>query len=249
MIERDGRTFTVRPEKIRLLAADEREGEPGIIQPAVYLGLVTRFVVALERGDELSVIQQNLETSSVDVHDMEGAPVRLVWRTDAEFAIKEEEQEGSGWCTRCSPSVSSLWPSRRRACHGRVAKACRRRWASARASWSSWPGRGTSIPLAIMAAYLLVMKRLGGVRVAVMESSATRCALWTWAAFVVAFLWIPIAIMAVYAFNSSTIHSWPIPGFTTHWISTAWHDEEVRTALVLSTRAALLATRLALALG
>ena len=34
----------------------------------------------------------------------------------------------------------------------------------------------------------------------------------------VTFLWIPILIMALYAFNSSTIQSWPIPGFTTHWI-------------------------------
>jgi putative spermidine/putrescine transport system permease protein len=83
----------------------------------------------------------------------------------------------------------------------------------------------------------------------VIESEATRFALWAWAGLVVAFLWIPIVIMAVYAFNSSTIQSWPIPGFTTHWISAAWHDEEVRTALVLSTKAALLATAVALVLG
>ena len=91
LIDRDGRTFTVRPEKIRLLAADEREGEPGIVQAAVYLGPVTRFVVALERGGELAVIQQNLETSSVDVREMEGKSVRLAWRADAEFVIKEGE--------------------------------------------------------------------------------------------------------------------------------------------------------------
>jgi len=52
----------------------------------------------------------------------------------------------------------------------------------------------------------------------VIEPPATRFVLWGWAALVVAFLWIPIAIMALYAFNSSTIQSWPIPGFTTHWI-------------------------------
>jgi putative spermidine/putrescine transport system ATP-binding protein len=89
VIERDGRTFTVRPEKIRLLSADAGEGEPGVVQAAVYLGPVTRFVVALDRGGELSVIQQNLETSSVDVHEMEGARVRLAWRAEAEFVIKE----------------------------------------------------------------------------------------------------------------------------------------------------------------
>ena len=50
---------------------------------------MTRFVVALDRGGELSVIQQNLETSSTDVHEMEGKRVRLAWRPDVEFVIKE----------------------------------------------------------------------------------------------------------------------------------------------------------------
>jgi hypothetical protein len=35
------------------------------------------------------VIQQNLETSSTDVHEMEGRRVRLAWRADVEFVIKE----------------------------------------------------------------------------------------------------------------------------------------------------------------
>ena len=38
IIERDGRTFTVRPEKIRLLPGDAEEGEPGVVRAAVYLG-------------------------------------------------------------------------------------------------------------------------------------------------------------------------------------------------------------------
>jgi putative spermidine/putrescine transport system ATP-binding protein len=92
VIERDGRAFTVRPEKIRLLPEQAGEGEPGRIRAAVYLGAVTRFVVALDRGGELSVIQQNLETSSTDVHEMEGKRVRLAWRPDVEFVIKEGKQ-------------------------------------------------------------------------------------------------------------------------------------------------------------
>ena len=82
-----------------------------------------------------------------------------------------------------------------------------------------------------------------------METRATRIGLWAWGALVFAFLWIPLAIMAVYAFNSSNIQSWPIPGFTTKWFSQAWHDEEVRQALWLSVRAAFFATVVALALG
>ena len=82
-----------------------------------------------------------------------------------------------------------------------------------------------------------------------MESRAARIGLSAWAVLVVAFLWIPLAIMAVYAFNSSNIQSWPIPGLTTKWLSQAWHDEEVRNALWLSVKAALLATGIALVLG
>src|SRR4026208_963803 len=82
-----------------------------------------------------------------------------------------------------------------------------------------------------------------------METRATRIGLWAWAALVFLFLWIPIGIMALYAFNSSNIQSWPIPGFTTKWFSEAWNDEEVRDALWLSFRAGFLATVLALVLG
>jgi putative spermidine/putrescine transport system ATP-binding protein len=90
ILERGGRTFTVRPEKIRLLAGAAGEGEPGRIRAAVYLGPVTKFVVALDGGGELTVVQQNLETSSQDVHEMEGRHVRLSWSPDVEFVIEEE---------------------------------------------------------------------------------------------------------------------------------------------------------------
>jgi putative spermidine/putrescine transport system permease protein len=82
-----------------------------------------------------------------------------------------------------------------------------------------------------------------------METRATRIGLWAWGALVFAFLWIPLLIMALYAFNSSNIQSWPIPGLTTKWFSQAWHDDEVRAALWLSLRASLLATAIALVLG
>jgi putative spermidine/putrescine transport system permease protein len=82
-----------------------------------------------------------------------------------------------------------------------------------------------------------------------MERRGTRTGLWVWAAVIFLFLWIPLAIMAVYAFNSSNIQSWPIPGFTTKWFSEAWNDPEVRDALWLSLRAGLFATAAALMLG
>jgi putative spermidine/putrescine transport system permease protein len=81
------------------------------------------------------------------------------------------------------------------------------------------------------------------------ETRATRFGLWTWTVLVVLFLYLPIAIIIVYAFNSSNIQSWPIPGFTTKWFASTWHNREVREALVLSLKAALVATSIALVLG
>ena len=53
----------------------------------------------------------------------------------------------------------------------------------------------------------------------------------------------------MYAFNSSNVQSWPITGFTTKWFSVAWHSQEVRDAIWLSVRVALIATGAALLLG
>ena len=82
-----------------------------------------------------------------------------------------------------------------------------------------------------------------------METRAARYSLRAWAVLVVLFLWAPLVLICVYAFNSSNIQSWPIAGFSTKWFSTAWHDQEARDALVLSFKAALLATAVALVLG
>ena len=82
-----------------------------------------------------------------------------------------------------------------------------------------------------------------------METRRTRTALAMWTALVVAFLWLPLVVIGLYAFNRSQIQSWPIKGWTLHWFSVAWHDTEVRDALWLSVRVGLLATAVALTLG
>ncbi|MDX6487810.1 MAG: putative spermidine/putrescine transport system permease protein [Gaiellaceae bacterium] len=82
-----------------------------------------------------------------------------------------------------------------------------------------------------------------------METRSARTALAVWACAVVFFLWFPLVLICLYAFNSSNIQSWPIAGFTLHWFSVAWHDTEARSALWLSLEAALLATGVALVLG
>jgi putative spermidine/putrescine transport system permease protein len=82
-----------------------------------------------------------------------------------------------------------------------------------------------------------------------MEGRASRYGLALWSLLVVLFLWVPLGIILVYAFNTSNIQSWPIPGFTLKWFRVAWEDQEARTALMLSLKAALAATAVALVLG
>jgi putative spermidine/putrescine transport system permease protein len=82
-----------------------------------------------------------------------------------------------------------------------------------------------------------------------METRATRVSLRIWTILVIAFLWIPLVLIAIYAFNKSVVQSWPIPGWTVHWFSVAWHDPDARAALWLSVKVGLIATGTALALG
>lgn len=82
-----------------------------------------------------------------------------------------------------------------------------------------------------------------------METRRTRAGLTVWTVLVVAFLWLPLVVIVLYAFNKSQIQSWPIQGWTLHWFSVAWQDEQARAALWLSAKVGLLATAVALVLG
>ena len=70
-----------------------------------------------------------------------------------------------------------------------------------------------------------------------------------WSALVIAFLWIPLVVIALYAFNGSSIQGWPITSWTLHWFSVAWHNQDARNAFWLSVKVALIATAIALVLG
>jgi putative spermidine/putrescine transport system permease protein len=81
------------------------------------------------------------------------------------------------------------------------------------------------------------------------EGTGTRIALWAWTALILMFLFVPILLIFFYAFNSSNIESWPIPGLTLKWFTETWNDDNVRTALALSLQVGLVATAIALLLG
>ena len=63
------------------------------------------------------------------------------------------------------------------------------------------------------------------------------------------FVYTPIVVIALYAFNESRIQAWPIKGVTLEWFDRALHNPGARDALVLSLKAAVGATLLALVLG
>jgi len=64
-----------------------------------------------------------------------------------------------------------------------------------------------------------------------------------------AFIYLPLIVIAIYAFNSSNVLAWPPPGLTTHWFSQAFHDSGPRDALVTSLKAGVAATAIAILLG
>jgi putative spermidine/putrescine transport system ATP-binding protein len=97
VLERGGRRFTVRPEKITMLEPDARpEGfdtEPGVVEEVVYVGAVTRYVVRLDAGGTLTVVSQNTEGLSARPPEERGRRVLLAWRPENTFTIDESTQE------------------------------------------------------------------------------------------------------------------------------------------------------------
>ncbi len=79
--------FSIRPEKIHLGAESDKPEKDmltidGVIRDVVYLGLFTRYLVEIEGGSDLVVIEQNLKTTSMDVLSAKGQKVRLHWHKE-----------------------------------------------------------------------------------------------------------------------------------------------------------------------
>jgi len=68
-------------------------------------------------------------------------------------------------------------------------------------------------------------------------------------AVVLAFIYIPLIVIAIYAFNSSNLLEWPPPGLTLHWFPDAIKSGDARDAFVTSLKVGAAATVVALLLG
>jgi putative spermidine/putrescine transport system ATP-binding protein len=93
LIERDGHRLTVRPEKVYLLLDETEEAPPGahvehgVVADVVYLGVVTRYRVELDGGDQLVAVRQNLETAAAEALEARGRRARVAWRPDQAFRV------------------------------------------------------------------------------------------------------------------------------------------------------------------
>jgi putative spermidine/putrescine transport system permease protein len=64
-----------------------------------------------------------------------------------------------------------------------------------------------------------------------------------------AFLYLPLVIIVVYAFDSDKTQSWPIQGLTLDWFAAALGNQSILDALALSIQVGLAATAIAIILG
>jgi putative spermidine/putrescine transport system ATP-binding protein len=97
VLERGGRRFTIRPEKVRIVGegepADGLETEGGTVREVGYAGQSTRYEVELDGGGTLLVVRQNLETSHDEARDLRGRRIRVGWRPEQTFAIDVQRNE------------------------------------------------------------------------------------------------------------------------------------------------------------
>src|SRR3989449_1236081 len=92
---RDGVRFVIRPEKIRMLAAGE-QAEPGMtvergqVEEVIYIGVSTRYLGRLHRGERLVAGRQHMDALG-DAQKFEGRPVRLAWTPDQTYVLGQRE--------------------------------------------------------------------------------------------------------------------------------------------------------------
>ena len=80
-------------------------------------------------------------------------------------------------------------------------------------------------------------------------SAGTRTLLRIGTAVTLAFLYVPLIVIGLYAFNGQTVQRWPIQEWSLKWFDKALNNHGVRDALLTSLKAGLGATAIALVLG
>jgi putative spermidine/putrescine transport system ATP-binding protein len=80
ILEREGRRFSVRPERIEMNGG----GEPATVADVVFVGSFTRYLVQTDRGDRLTVVRQS-DGSRVEP----GTRVHVAWRDEDAYELQD----------------------------------------------------------------------------------------------------------------------------------------------------------------
>jgi putative spermidine/putrescine transport system ATP-binding protein len=86
ILERNGRRFSVRPERIDLHVGSDGSGEPATIADAVFVGAFTRYLVDTFAGERLTVVRQ-YDGTRIEP----GTPVHLGWQAADAYEIEIPE--------------------------------------------------------------------------------------------------------------------------------------------------------------
>jgi putative spermidine/putrescine transport system ATP-binding protein len=97
VLERGGRRFTIRHEKVRLPAgAESRDGlitEAGVIKHIAYAGPVTRYEIELDAGGTLQAVQQNYESASAEALEQVEQAVTVGWLPEHAVPVGDDKAE------------------------------------------------------------------------------------------------------------------------------------------------------------
>jgi putative spermidine/putrescine transport system ATP-binding protein len=95
-LSHDGARYAVRPERIELLTGETPVPDGAVAMPAtvaevIYLGMVTRYQLALDDGTTVAAVRQNASRVAAAHSVPAGSRVRLTWRPDQAHELRAEE--------------------------------------------------------------------------------------------------------------------------------------------------------------
>jgi putative spermidine/putrescine transport system ATP-binding protein len=93
ILERDGRRWSLRPERLSLVSPDDASSgdgrEYGTISDVVYLGMTTRYVVQLKSGENLVVVHTNRSAEDLTPGRDVGDRVAVSWSNRDAVALDD----------------------------------------------------------------------------------------------------------------------------------------------------------------
>jgi putative spermidine/putrescine transport system ATP-binding protein len=95
VLDRDGKRFVVRPERLRIVDEGERADadmvlEQGTVEQVIYVGMTTRFTVRLDHGETIVAVRQNMDRPE-QAQAYEGRRVSVAWAPEQTYILDRAE--------------------------------------------------------------------------------------------------------------------------------------------------------------